>query len=153
MIIVDVIMVVGVHCYVAKNCVCSRLNTTSDFNNFFFSKASGRVASPESATYLIILLLKLKFCWCQWVFSFFDWYYQSLSQQGTLMRTCIVETVCPFPLNWFLPMLNSVALSLEINLCNLFVQILFFLTLLNAITRGVCLFYQFIEIDWGELDV
>ena len=32
------------------------------FNNFFFSKASERGGHPESATYSIILLLKLKIC-------------------------------------------------------------------------------------------
>ena len=67
------------------------------FNIFFISKASERGGHPESATYSIILLLKLKICRCQPVFLSFSWQYQSMSQQGTLMMTCIVKTVCPYP--------------------------------------------------------
>ena len=49
-------------------------------------------------------------------------------------------------------MLNSVAFIIRINLCNLFVQMLFFLTLLNAITRGEYLCFinllKLIEGSW-----
>ena len=49
-------------------------------------------------------------------------------------------------------MLSSVALLLETNLCNLFVQMLFFSSWLNAITRGEYLYFiillKLIEGSW-----
>ena len=62
MIIVDVFMVLGVHCYVAKEFCLFNFLQLLILNIFFFSKASERGGHPESATYSIILLLKLKIC-------------------------------------------------------------------------------------------
>ena len=76
MIIVDVIMVVGVHCYVAKEYICS-------FSyNFWFSIISSSRKPAKGVATLKALRTRSFFCW-SWKFAdvsrflSFSWQYQS----------------------------------------------------------------------------
>ena len=154
MIIVDVIMVVGVHCYVAKEYICS-------FSyNFWFSIISSSRKPTKGVATLKALRTRSFFCW-SWKFAdvsrflSFSWQYQSCESTRDADDDLYSRNSLSVPIKLIFAYAQLSSLLLEINLCNLFVQMLFFSSWLNTITRGEYLYilYHFIEIDWGELDV